>query len=112
MSKVLFSIFAILIGIGMTNRSDASFSDRNFEMDRMLSTYDTLLLLSPCEDKDFLSAYSYGGTHFWTISLYTKVISWTVKDNYLYVFSKSRYSDNTYLSCYNINTGYKVWEHP
>jgi outer membrane protein assembly factor BamB len=90
----------------------ALFSDRNFDQDHMISTNYSVMILSAFEDEDFISAYSDYGSLLWNVSLNPKVISWKMKDGLLYVFSKSRYLEKTYLHCIDPATGKIIWERP
>jgi outer membrane protein assembly factor BamB len=98
--------------LGFSHVSASIFSDRNFDQDHMILTNYSILILSPFEDSDHISAYSDYGNLLWDVSFSTKVISWKIKDGYLYAFSKSRYLEKTYLTCIDPASGLVVWERP
>lgn len=87
-------------------------SERDFDQGRMLTSAYGIMVLSPCENSDTLTAYDSNGKVLWNIVLKSKVISWNLKDGRLYVFSKNRFYDDTYLHSINPITGYIVWERP
>ena len=101
-----------LIACGSTSLATAYFSDRDFDQERMIITNYSLILLSPCEDEDHLTAYTDNGTLLWDVSIFPKVMSWKLKNGMLYVFSKSRQFDKTYLTCIDPATGFILWERP
>ncbi|WP_068467649.1 hypothetical protein [Candidatus Protochlamydia phocaeensis] len=92
--------------------SAQSFSDREFNQDRMMATSFNIMILSSFETEDHITAYSDYGTLQWDVAFRPKVISWKLKDNYLFVFSKSRYAEKTYLTCIDPLTGLIAWERP
>lgn len=92
--------------------STGYFSDRDFNQDRMITTSYSVMVLSPFEDIDYVASYTEYGTLLWEVSFNGKVMSWKMKDGLLYVFSKSRYVEKTYLHCINPSTGNILWERP
>lgn len=101
-----------LFAFGTACASTSYFSDRNFDQDRMIATNYSLILLSPFEEQDHITAYTDYGNLLWDVTIHPKVMSWKLKDGLLYVFSKSRLMDKTYLTCIDPATGYILWERP
>lgn len=96
--------------LGCTNVM-ASFSDQSFEQNQMIITDDSnkILILSAFENEDIVTSYSYFGNQEWQFTLESKVISWNVKRNRLYIFSKSRDLEVTYLHSLNLENGTVDW---
>lgn len=104
-----FLLSACLLTCGCVSASP--FSDRDFNQDRMITTnYNQIIILSPFDDSDHITAYSDYGSFQWDVSVSTKVISMKMKDGFLYIFSKSRYVEKTYLTCVDADTGIVLWE--
>ncbi len=96
-----------LLGCGTLS---AQFSSRDFNQEYMKVTSYAVMILSPFDDEDHITAYnSYGGL-IWDDSFLTKVMSWKLDNDLLYVFSKSRYAEKTYLTCINTKNGQILWE--
>jgi outer membrane protein assembly factor BamB len=110
--KFLRSALLSLCLLGCGNATAAIFSDRNFDQDHMIPTNYSIMILSAFEDEDHITAYSDYGSLLWDVAINTKVISWKLKDGLLYVFSKSRYLEKTYLHCIDPTTGRVIWERP
>jgi outer membrane protein assembly factor BamB len=110
--KLLRSVLLSLCLLGASSASAAHFSDRDFDQDHMITTNYSILILSAFEDEDHITAYSDYGTLLWDVTVHPKIISWKMKDGLLYVFSKSRYLEKTYLTCIDPATGYIIWERP
>lgn len=110
-----FRAVLVILGIFLFSQAyaiGASFSDRNFKQDRMIITNSSVIVLSPFEEQDHLTAYNDYGTLLWDVTVNSKVISWKIRDGLLFVFSKSRYLEKTYLTCVDPATGYIFWERP
>lgn len=110
--KFLRSALLSLCLLGCGGATASIFSDRNFDQDHMLTTNYSVMILSAFEDEDHISAYSDYGSLLWNVSVNPKIISWRMKDGLLYVFSKSRYLEKTYLHCIDPATGKIIWERP
>ena len=110
--KSLRSILLSICLLGCGTATAAQFSDRDFNQDRMITTNYSILVLSPCEEEDHITAYTDYGTLLWDVTVHPKVMSWKMKDGLLYIFSKSRYLEKTYLTCIDPATGYTLWERP
>jgi hypothetical protein len=77
-----------------------------------MTTNQNIMVVTSLEDEDHITAYSDNGIRLWDQTFYPKIISWKLKDGYLYVFSKSRLLSTTYLTCMNPMTGIIIWEKP
>lgn len=100
-----------LMGFGAVSAN--SFTERSFNQDHMITTnYNQVIILSTYNDEDHITSYSDYGNFQWDIRLSTKVISMKIKEGYLYIFSRSRYTDKTYLTCADASTGIVIWERP
>lgn len=108
LSAALLSICLLACG----SATAAVFSDRDFESNHMITTTYSVMVLSAFEEEDHITAYSDYGTLLWDVMVNPKIISWKMKDGLLYVFSKSRYLEKTYLHCIDPATGKIVWERP
>lgn len=89
-----------------------SLSDREFDQGKMLTSPYGILVLSACEATDVITAYDTQGKLLWNMLLSSKIISWQMKEGRLYVFSKDRYYEDTYLMCVHPATGSVQWERP
>lgn len=110
--KYIVSAFLTFCLLACSPATAGLFSDRNFDQDHMITTNYSILLLSSFEEEDHITAYTDYGTLLWDVTVHPKIISWKIKDGLLYVFSKSRYLDKTYLTCIDPATGYILWERP
>ena len=110
--KFLSTALLSLCLLGCVNATASVFSDRDFDQEHMITTNYSVMILSAFEDEDHISAYSDYGNLFWDVTINSKVISWKMKDGLLYVFSKSRYLEKTYLHCIDPATGKILWERP
>lgn len=110
--KFLRSALLSICLLGCGSAMAGTFSDRDFDQDHMITTNYSILILSAFENDDHITAYTDYGTLLWDVTVHPKVISWKIKDGLLYVFSKSRYLEKTYLTCIDPATGYTLWERP
>lgn len=105
-----------LIGLFLMMSSFAAAGPLNLESEidqnRLLTTDYNIILFSPFSDSDHVTAYTYGGVFLWDIPTPSKILSWKLVDGYLYILSKDRYREITYLTCFNSLTGQKIWERP
>jgi outer membrane protein assembly factor BamB len=110
--KFLRSMLLSICLLGCGSATAGLFSDRNFDQEHMITTNYSVIILSAFEDDDHITAYSDYGSLLWDVTVNPKVISWKIKDGLLYVFSKSRFLEKTYLTCIDPATGYILWERP
>jgi len=97
---------------GSGNATASIFSDRNFDQDHLILNRGSVMVLSAFEDEDHITCYSNYGRLLWDVTFNPKVISWKLDDNLLYIFSKSRFLEKTYLHCIDPLTGKIIWERP
>lgn len=113
--KIMNFLRSILLSSCLLSCASATaglFSDRDFDQEHMLIGNHSILILSAYEEDDRLTAYTDYGKLLWEVTVNPKVISWKLKDGLLYVFSKSRYLEKTYLTCIDPVTGSILWERP
>lgn len=103
-------IRACLLGLSLLG-STVAYADA-INQDRMMTTSYNIIIVSTFTSEDHITAYSDYGTPLWDVTFRTQVVSWKLKDGYLYVLTQSRYKDGTYLSCIDPVTGSIVWERP
>lgn len=111
MKYLRLALFSLCL-LGCGQATGAVFSDRYFEQNHMITNRGSVMVLSAFEDEDHLTCYSSYGSLLWNVTVNPKVISWKLEDNLLYVFSKSRVLEKTYLHCIDPMTGKILWERP
>lgn len=84
----------------------------NFNQDHMITTNYGVMIHSPFDTQDHITSYSEYGSFQWDVTMNTKIISMKLKDGLLFVFSGSRISSKTYLTCIDPVTGIVLWERP
>lgn len=92
------------------NTMPAEFADFDLKQDRMHVSSDTVYIVSSFDSSDHVTAYDYYGARLWDAKFHAKIISWQVRDNYIFIFSKARSGFKTYLSCVSRHTGHIIWE--
>ena len=90
----------------------AVYSDRSFDQDHMILNRGSVMILSAFDEEDHITCYSDYGRLLWNVSFNPKVISWKIDNHLLYVFSKSRILEKTYLHCIDPTNGKIIWERP
>ncbi len=86
--------------------------DYAFDQEKMLLAEDGIYILSSFDDQDGICAYLYNGVLAWAKRFHSKITSWRVAGDYIFVFSKHRTGYKTYLTCLDRDTGYILWERP
>lgn len=112
---IMSSLRKIILALVLLTSGAASagtFSDYQFNQEKMILTTYCSMILSSFENTDHISAYNDNGVRLWEVTFLTKVLSWKLKDGRLYTFSKSRFQETTYLTCIDPVTGLILWERP
>lgn len=91
---------------------DGSRFDYDFNQERMYVNSGQVFLISTFDTKDGLTVYNFNGQKIWEVAFSSKILSWNVGDEAVFVFSKARDGHKTILTCLNRRTGQKIWERP
>lgn len=111
MKKHVFFLLA-LFSCSAISAAQVRNYDYDFEQEKMLVAEDGVYLVSSFETRDGICAYSFYGEKLWDMFFYSKIISWQVVGSRIFVFSKDRNGNSTYLTCLDRFTGRKIWERP
>lgn len=110
MSNFRIALLTLGLSFGyMTSGSAAVMNDYDFEQERMELTSTNVFIVSSFDSEDHLSSYTRNGSLEWNKIYATKIISWKVEGYYIYVYSKSRKGNKTYLRCLNKYDGEVIW---
>lgn len=90
----------------------AKYSDYDFKQERMLLASDGIYAISSFDSQDVVSAYTHHGAFLWHRNFNSKILSWEIAGNSVFVFSKSRSGQSTYLTCLDRYDGRVIWERP
>lgn len=101
-----------LLSLFLVGTSVAFAANDSINQERLMVTSHNLMIVSSFTNEDHVTAYNDYGTLLWDVTFRTQVVSWKLKDGDLYVFTKSRYKDSTYLTCIDPVTGTIIWERP
>lgn len=112
MKKILICLFVLIVLGSPKVFAYQMYKSESFNQERMITSPYGIIILSPFDDQDGITAYNSFGYRVWEVMIKAKVLSFKLYDGYLYVLSKSRYQEKTYLTCIDPSTGYIVWERP
>lgn len=87
-------------------------SDYNFQQERMQLTPDSVIAISSFDTEDHVTAYTYGGTFLWNAPFHAKILSWHIAGDYVFIFSKDRKGQKTYITCISRHNGALIWQKP
>lgn len=74
----------------------------------LISDSNNIYTLTSTDNADIIHVHNQFGDFLWKYSYVFKVISWKHKNGVLYVFSKSRYIDKTFLDAFD-SSGNVKW---
>ncbi|MBA3602921.1 MAG: hypothetical protein H0W50_04620 [Parachlamydiaceae bacterium] len=86
--------------------------DYNFQQERMLLSSNAVFVISSFDTQDHITAYTYYGVRLWNAPFHAKILSWQQAGDYIFVFSKDRKGNSTYLTCMDKCSGELVWQRP
>jgi len=84
----------------------------NYQTDPLFLLQEKVAIVSSFEEGDYLTVYSSQGTPLWEVPFASKVLSWKIDGDNLYVFSKGRPNLIYFLSCFSTQKGELLWEKP
>lgn len=67
-------------------------------------------VISSFEMVDYFSTYSEMGMLLWEVPFGSKIESWKLTDEALFIFSRHRKGSACYLTCVHPDTGALIWE--
>lgn len=98
-------------GASVFASSDSStVADFAFDQEKMWVSDDTVYIISSFDTNDAITAYDHYGTRLWNANFHAKIVSWQIRGNYIFAFSKSRAANKTYLTCLSRFSGGIIWE--
>lgn len=103
MRTLWFSLFCISVCFG-------AFSEDVFSENLLKVEQNCVRLVSSFDKVDYLTTTDRAGGIIWEIPFSSKIISWELSDDLIFVFSESRKSPTYYLSCLDALTGEVKWE--
>jgi hypothetical protein len=107
--KLLLALF--LVGGSYVCASEA-LEDFEFNQDRMFVSDEHVYTVSTFLDCDYLCVHDHFGNLVWKAPFHAKILSWQVRGQLVFVFSKARDGERTYLTCLNGFTGKVHWQKP
>lgn len=87
-------------------------ADSNFEQEKMIVDHGEVYLVSPSEAKDAITVYNFKGQKLWEVKFKDKILSIDLQPEVIFVFTKGRDKEKTYLTCLNRVNGRTLWERP
>ncbi|MBA3239240.1 MAG: hypothetical protein H0T62_12955 [Parachlamydiaceae bacterium] len=102
-------LFCCAVG---TEISAAPVTDYDFQQERMLLSSNAVFVISSLDSQDHITAYTYYGARIWNAPYHAKILSWQLAGNYIFVFSKDRKGNSTYLTCMDKDSGAQIWQRP
>ncbi len=82
------------------------------ESDRLSIHKNRVYAVSSFDQMDYFSVYSDLGELVWEVPFNSKVVTWKMTDEWVYIFSRSRGGLAYYVSCIEPITGKLIWEKP
>lgn len=86
------------------------YDDYNFSQDRMIIDGSDVFVLSTFDSSDHITKMNKFGDKIWEAKFGSKIISWRVTKYDVYVFSKDRKGNQTYLTKLDRYSGAPIWE--
>lgn len=87
-------------------------SNNNFHPDQLVVAPEVVYVVSSFEEIDYFTVFSHEGVGIWEIPFSSKIRSWKICDNSLFVFSEGRNKKVCFLSCFDAISGELKWEKP
>jgi hypothetical protein len=81
-------------------------------MDPLGIEQEMICVVSSFESRDYFTVFSVKGIPLWEIPFNSKIQSWKIDGERLYVFSKMRNETTYFLSCFTTDDGGLRWEKP
>jgi outer membrane protein assembly factor BamB len=78
--------------------------------EKMAVSENKLYIVSSFENVDYFDSYTHTGDLVWEAAFTSKIISWKIQGNRLFIFSENRNGHVFYLTCFDVNTGKLLWE--
>lgn len=89
-----------------------NFQDYEFNQDKMQLSPTGIYVLSSFENNDYITAYTYKGQLLWEAPFHAKVVSWKIAGDAIFVLSKSRNANKSYLTSLDKFSGLMLWQRP
>lgn len=109
--KKYFCLFIFFL-VGMQGYAQTPFYDYDFNQEKMTIQNDKIYLISTFENRDHLTCYDFHGRRLWNMPFNAKITSWRALDDIIFVFSKARNDESTYITCIDAWTGALLWQRP
>lgn len=103
-------LIALALCFALPSFADSRKNDYDFNQERMLVDQGEIFVISSFDSSDLLTAFDYYGNMLWEVRFNTKVLSWDVQPNLIFVFSKNRSGNKTFVNCIDRTTGIILWE--
>ena len=76
----------------------------------MIVTGTLIHIVSAFPEVSYLTTYAPSGEVLWEVPFSSKIASWDLKDDAVFVFSKTREGSICFLTCIDAPTGKILWE--
>ena len=83
-----------------------------FEQEKMIVDHGEVYLVSPSDTKEVITVYNFKGQKLWEVKFKDKILSIDLQPEVIFVFTKCRDKEKTYLTCLNRVNGRTLWERP
>lgn len=107
-----FRLLFLSLILSLSSFAFAEEDDFSYQQERMKLDREGVYVVSSFENADVIAAYSYNGIRMWEAPFHAKIISWEIVDDQIFIFSKDRKGNKTYLDCLDKETGKVIWEKP
>lgn len=109
-------LLALMCGAALLTGSNAlsatEYHDYEFNQERMIVTQSVVYVASSFDGMDYITCYDHYGARLWNTAFASKIVSWKIQDDMLFVFSKAHTGHKTFLTCLNRWSGLAYWERP
>ena len=106
MKRLLLGFLCIFSAVAKAEELKLS----DFIPEKLMLDEKRLYIISSFEEIAYLTAYFHNGFPAWELNFNSKVISYEVKDEKMFIFSKDRNGKVYYLTCIDVNDGKVEWE--
>jgi hypothetical protein len=71
---------------------------------------DSIYVISAFDEINYFTTYHSSGDVIWEVPFNSKIITWKIKEDLLFIFSQARDGLAYYLTCLHANEGSLMWE--
>jgi hypothetical protein len=110
MKHCVIAFVCFLCAASILKAEDSSEAIPDFTTERMSVNSESIYVVSSFDVIDYFSTYNHEGEFVWETPFSSKIVSWKIKGDVLFIFSRHRNGLVYYLTRLEAGTGTIKWE--